>query len=94
MKKRRHTSGSDPIVCKLAEADKLLGEGRTIPEVARALEITESTFSSERNQYGGMKADDAKELRELRRENQRLKKIVADQVLDIDMLKQLNRVNH
>jgi putative transposase len=45
------------------------------------------------HQYGGMKADDAKELKELRRENQRLMKIVADQALDIDMLKELNRGN-
>lgn len=46
--------------------------------MARRLEITESTWHRWRNQYGGMKADDAKELRELRKENQRLKKIVAD----------------
>jgi len=59
--------------------------------VARHLEITESTWHRWRNQYGGMKADDAKELEELRRENQRLKKIVVDQALDIDMLKELNR---
>jgi hypothetical protein len=57
------------------------------------LEIAESTWHRWRNQYGGMKADDAKELRELRKENQRLKKIVADQALDIDMLKELNRGN-
>ncbi len=61
--------------------------------MCRHLEITDSTWHRWRNQYGGMKADDAKELRELRRENQRLKKIVADQALDIDMLKELNRGN-
>ena len=59
--------------------------------MARHLEITESTWHRWRNQYGGMKADDAKELKELQRENQRLKKIVADQALDIEMLKELNR---
>jgi putative transposase len=59
--------------------------------VARHLEITESTWHRWRNQYGGMKADDAKELKELHRENTRLKKIVADQALDIEMLKELNR---
>ena len=59
--------------------------------MARHLEITESTWHRWRNQYGGMKADDAKELKELRRENQRLKKIVVDQALDIDVLKELNR---
>lgn len=62
--------------------------------MARHLEITESTWHRWRNQYGGMKADDAKELRELRKENQRLKKIAADQALNIDMLKELNRGNY
>jgi putative transposase len=61
--------------------------------VVRHLEITESTWQCWRNQYGGMKADDAKELREPRKENTRLKKIVADQTLDIDMLKELSRGN-
>jgi transposase-like protein len=60
---------------------------------ARQLEITESTWHRWRNQYGGMKADDAKRLKELEKENSRLKKIVADQALDIDMLKELNRGN-
>jgi putative transposase len=91
MKRRQHTP--EQIIRKLAEGEKLLGEGRPIEEVARHLEITESTWHRWRNQYGGMKADDAKELRELRKENQRLKKIVADQALDIDMLKKLNRGN-
>jgi putative transposase len=63
---------------------------RTSP---RLLEISEQTFHRWRNQYGGMKADDAKRLKELERENTRLKKIVADQALDIDMLKEVNRGN-
>jgi putative transposase len=91
MKRRRHTP--EQVIRKLAEGEKLLGEGKTIDEVVRHLEITESTWHRWRNQYGGMKADDARELRDLRRENQRLKKIVADQALDIDMLKELNRGN-
>jgi transposase-like protein len=91
MKRRRHTP--EQIVRLLAEGEKLLGEGKPIDEVARHLEITESTWHRWRNQYGGMKADDAKELRDLRKENQRLKKIVADQALDIDMLRELNRGN-
>ena len=89
MKRRRHSP--EQIVRLLAEGEKLLGEGQTIDEVARHLEITESTWHRWRNQFGGMKADDAKELKELHRENQRLKKIVADQALDIEMLKELNR---
>jgi putative transposase len=91
MKRRRHTP--EQIVRLLAEGEKLLGEGQTVDEVARQLEITESTWHRWRNQYGGMKADDAKELRDLRKENQRLKKIVADLSLDNDMLKELNRGN-
>jgi len=91
MKRRRHTP--DQIVRKLAESDKLLGTGQTIEEVCRHLEITESTWHRWRNQYGGMKADDAKRLKELGKENTRLKRIVADQALDIDMLKEVNRGN-
>jgi putative transposase len=91
MKRRRHTP--EQVVRKLAEADKLLGLGKTIEEVCRELEVTESTYHRWRNQYGGMKAYDAKRLKELERENQRLKRIVADQALDIDMLRELNRGN-
>ena len=58
MKRRRHTP--EQIIRKLAEGDKLLGQGKTVEEVARHLEITESTWHRWRNQYGGMKADDAK----------------------------------
>jgi transposase-like protein len=91
MKNRRHTP--EQIVRKLAEGDKLLNQGQIVEEVARHLEITEATWYRWKNQYGGMKADDAKKLRELEKENGRLKKIVADQALDIDMLKELNRGN-
>jgi putative transposase len=85
MKNRRHSP--EQIIRKLAEGDKLLNQGQTIEEVSRHLEITESTWHRWKNQYGGMKADDAKRLKELEKENQRLKRIVADQALDIDMLK-------
>jgi transposase-like protein len=91
MKRRRHTP--EQVIRKLAEGDKLLGLGKDLGEVCRHLEITESTWHRWRNQYGGMKADDAKRLKELERENSRLKRIVADQTLDIDMLKELNRGN-
>jgi transposase-like protein len=89
MKQRHHTP--EQIVRKLAEADKLLAEEKPIAEVCRVLEISEQTFHRWRNQYGGMKADDAKRLKEVEKENSRLKRIVADQALDIDMLKELNR---
>jgi putative transposase len=91
MKQRHHTP--EQVIRKLVEGDKLLTQGKSIEEVARHLEISEQTFHRWRNQYGGMKADDAKRLKELERENTRLKKIVADQALDIDMLKELNRGN-
>jgi putative transposase len=68
-------------------------ERKNLEEITRHLEITESTWHRWRNQYGGMKADDAKRLKELEKENGRLKRIVADQALDIDMLKELNRGN-
>ena len=91
MKRRRHTP--DQIIRKLAEGEKLLGQGQDLEEVARHLEITESTWHRWRNQYGGMKANDAKRLKELERENARLKHIVADLTLDNAMLKELNRGN-
>jgi hypothetical protein len=77
----------------LREGEKLLGRGEELAAVCKALEISEATWHRWVAQYGGMKADDAKRLRELEKENQRLKKIVADQVLDIDMLRELNRGN-
>lgn len=88
MKKRRHTP--EQIIRKLREADQLLADGQPIAEVARQLGVSEPTYHRWRNQYGGMKADDAKRLKELEKENSRLKKIVADQALDIDMLKDIN----
>ena len=91
MKNRKHTP--EQIIRKLAEGEKLLAEGKTIEEVARHLEISEQTWHRWLNQYGGMKADDAKRLKELEKENQRLKKLVANQALDIDMLKELAEGN-
>ena len=61
--RRRHTP--EQIIRKLREAERLLGEGRSIAEVTKALEISEQTFHRWRAQYGGMKADDAKRLKEL-----------------------------
>ena len=64
----------------------MLNKGATVAEVARSFGITETTWYRRKNTYGGMKATDAKRLKELETENKRLKKIVADQALDIDML--------
>ena len=89
--RRRHTP--EQIIRKLREGEKLIGQGQGLTEVCKHLEISEPTWHRWVAQYGGMKADDAKRLKELERENARLKKIVADQLLDIDMLKELNPGN-
>ena len=91
MKRRRHTP--EQIVRKLREADRLLGEGKDIAEVLRHLEVSEPTLHRWRNQFGGMKAEGAKRLRELERENGRLKQVVAEQALDIQALKEISRGN-
>jgi putative transposase len=88
MKRRGHTPGQ--AVRKIREGERLLNEGQELAEVLRHLEITEATFNRWRAQYGGMKADEAKRLKGLEVENQRLKKLVAEQALDIDMLKELS----
>ncbi len=89
--KKRHTP--EQIVRKLREADAQLAAGASIPEVARKLGISEATLHRWMNQYGGVKADAMKRLKELEKENARLKKIVADQVLDISILKEVSRGN-
>ncbi len=91
MARRRHTP--DQIIRKLAEGNKLLAGGTELDEVCRHLEVAESTWHRWVAQFGGMKAADAKRLKELERENARLKKLVANQALDIDMLKELAEGN-
>jgi putative transposase len=90
-KRRRHTP--EQIIRKLAEGNKLLAGGMELDEVCRQLEIAESTWHRWLAQYGGMKANDAKRLKELEGENARLKKLVANQALDIDMLKEIAEGN-
>jgi putative transposase len=91
MKKSRHTP--EQIVGKLRQAEAKLASGASIPEVAKQLGISEATFHRWRNRYGGMNANEMKRLRELEKENARLKKIVAEQVLDISILKEVSRKN-
>jgi putative transposase len=91
MKNRRHTP--EQIVRKLREADRLLGEGRELPEVVKTLEVSEATYHRWRAQYGGMKAADVKRLKELEVENGRLKRIVADQSLEVQALKEIAKGN-
>jgi transposase-like protein len=85
MTRRRHTP--EQIIRKLAEGNKLLAGGASLDEVARHLQIAESTWHRWLNQYGGMKADDAKRLKELEAENEQLKKLLAEAELDKAMLK-------
>jgi len=91
MKGRKHTA--EQVIRKLREGERLAADGMSVAEVARALEISEQTYSRWRNQYGGMKADDAKELRRLKDENTRLERLVADLTLDNQMLKEVARGN-
>lgn len=91
MARRRHTP--EQIIRKLREGEKLLGQNFSVEDVCKHLEIAEATWHRWQNQYGGMKSDDAKRLKELEKENTRLKKMVAEQALDIDMRKELSRGN-
>ncbi len=92
MGKRKHHS-AEQIVRKLQDADRRLTAGQTIEQVCQALAISESTFHRWRNQYGGMKAQEARRLKELELENGRLKKMVAELMLDKEMLKDLAEGN-
>ena len=77
----------------MREADRLLGEGAEVADVARQLEVSEQTYHRWRNQFGGMKAHDARRLKDLERENTRLKRIVADKELEIDALREISKGN-
>lgn len=90
-RKKRHSP--EQIVKKLRDADAMLGAGKDMAAVLQALEISEATYHRWRNQYGGMKAEEAKRLKSLEDENRRLKQLVADQALDIQMLKHVAEGN-
>jgi putative transposase len=91
MARRRHTPPQ--IIRKLGEADRLVGEGADVAELARHLEVSEQTYQRWRNQFGGMKADDAERLKELERENRELKQIVADKELENRALREIAKGN-
>ena len=88
---RRYTT--EQIVAKLREAEKLQGQGLTIPQVCKRLGVSEQTFYRWRLKYGALKEDEAQRLKALEQENARLKRIVAEQALDISMLKDLQKGN-
>jgi putative transposase len=90
-KRRRHTP--DQVIRKLAEGNKLLAGGAELDEVCRHLQVAESTWHRWVAQYGGMKANDAKRLKELEVENTRLKHLLAEAELDKAMLKEIGEGN-
>ncbi len=90
MKKR---NSSEQIVAKLRQADVMLGKGVKVPEACKQLGISEQTYYRWRQKYGGMDPEMAKQLRALEKENTRLKKLVADQALDNQILKEAARPN-
>ena len=91
MKRIRHSP--EQIIRKLREADAELAKGVAIPEVCKALGIAEATYHRWRSQFGGIKADEMKRLKELEKENARLKALVADLALDKAILKEAARGN-
>ena len=91
MGRKRHSI--EQIIVKLREAEVELGKGKTVPEACRKIGVTEQTYYRWRKEYGGLPMDQAKQLKALEKENARLKKVVADQALDIAILKEACRGN-
>jgi putative transposase len=75
------------IVAKLRQADVLIGQGKNVPEVCKEIEISQQTYYRWRQKYGGMNPDMIKQLKAVQKENAQLKRLVADQALDISILK-------
>ena len=90
--KKKHSGPQ--IVAKLRQADVLIGQGKSIPEVCREIEVSDQTYYRWRQKYGGMSPDMIKQLRELQKENARLKRVVADQALDNAILKEASAGNY
>jgi transposase-like protein len=84
---------SEQIINKLREAEVLISQGATIGEASRKIGITEQTYYRWRREYGGMRVEQAKRLKELEKENTRLKRLVADLSLDNAILKEAARGN-
>lgn len=91
MARKRFTA--EQIIHKLREAEVELAKGRTVGQVARQLGVTEQTYYRWRKEFGGMKVEQAKRLKELEAENSRLKKLVADLSLDNAILKEVSSKN-
>ncbi len=87
MSRKRHTG--EQIIAKLREAELALAKGQPLVDVVRKREISEQTYSRWRTDYGGLRVEQAKRLKDLERENARLKRLVADQALDNAILKEV-----
>lgn len=85
----RKSFTTEQIISKLREAEVEISQGATVVQVVRKLGVTEQTYYRWRREYGGLRMDQAKRLKELERENTRLKKVVAEQALDIAILKEV-----
>ena len=94
MTKKRRRRKPEQIVKLLQEGEAILSAGKTLAEVYQKLEITESTWQRWKKQYGGMKSDEAKRLRELEIENQKLKEMLAESELDKRILKEALEGNY
>ena len=86
MARKRYSA--EQIIKKLREAEVLQAQGQTVEQVVRQLGVTNQTYYRWRKEYGGLKVDQAKRLKELEKENTRLKKLVAEQALDMAILKE------
>ena len=93
MSKKRHRHKPEQIISKLRDADVMLNTGKELSVVLQSLEICEATYHRWRNQYGGMKSQEAKRLKDLETENVRLKKLLAEAELDKAILKEALRGN-
>ena len=90
---KRKRYAAEEIVNKLREADVLLSKGQSIAQVCKQIGITDQTYYRWRREYGGLKVDQAKRLKALEKENTRLKRVVADQALDLAILKEVAEGN-
>lgn len=91
MARKRH--GPEEIVAKLRQVDVLVGQGTSVAEAVRAIGVTEVTYYRWRQEYGGLKIDQVRRMKELERENQRLRQAVADLTLDKLILREAARGN-
>ncbi len=86
----KKTFSAEEIINKLREAEVLISQGKTVAEICKAIGVTDQTYYHWKKEYGGMRTDQAKRLKELEHENARLRKVVADLTLDMEILKEAN----